>query len=65
MALLPDCLPAITTAAEVNRSGNAVAAPGKGNRPKNDSLRVARSKHWIKVKNRKHPAMERVMDSFR
>jgi ATP-dependent DNA ligase len=23
-----------------------------------------RSKHWIKVKNRKHPAMERVMDSF-
>jgi bifunctional non-homologous end joining protein LigD len=24
-----------------------------------------RSKHWIKVKNRKHPAMDRVMDSFR
>jgi bifunctional non-homologous end joining protein LigD len=26
---------------------------------------AGRSKHWIKVKNRKHPAMERVMDSFR
>ena len=24
-----------------------------------------RSKHWIKVKNRSHPAMERVMDAFR
>jgi ATP-dependent DNA ligase len=23
-----------------------------------------RSKHWAKVKNWKHPAMERVMDSF-
>jgi ATP-dependent DNA ligase len=26
--------------------------------------RSGRSKDWIKVKNRKHPAMERVMDSF-
>jgi len=25
---------------------------------------VSRSKHWIKVKNRKHPAMSRVMDAF-
>ena len=24
-----------------------------------------RSKHWVKVRNRKHPAMERVMDAFR
>ena len=23
-----------------------------------------RSKHWIKVKNRKHPAMNRVLESF-
>ena len=23
-----------------------------------------RSKHWIKVKNRKHPAMSRVMEAF-
>jgi bifunctional non-homologous end joining protein LigD len=26
---------------------------------------AGRSKHWIKVKNRKHPAMDRVMESFR
>jgi bifunctional non-homologous end joining protein LigD len=26
---------------------------------------AGRSKHWIKVKNRMHPAMERVTDSFR
>jgi bifunctional non-homologous end joining protein LigD len=26
--------------------------------------RGGRSKRWIKVKNRKHPAMQRVMDSF-
>jgi len=25
---------------------------------------AGRSKHWVKVKNRKHPAMERVMDAF-
>jgi bifunctional non-homologous end joining protein LigD len=27
--------------------------------------RGGRSKDWIKVKNRKHPAMERVMETFR
>ena len=26
--------------------------------------RAGRSKDWIKVKNRKHPAMERVKDAF-
>jgi bifunctional non-homologous end joining protein LigD len=26
--------------------------------------RTGRSKDWVKVKNRKHPAMSRVMDSF-
>jgi ATP-dependent DNA ligase len=26
--------------------------------------RDGRSPHWIKIKNRKHPAMERVTDSF-
>src|SRR6478735_5397345 len=26
--------------------------------------RAGRSPHWIKVKNRKHPAMSRVMDAF-
>jgi bifunctional non-homologous end joining protein LigD len=27
--------------------------------------RGGRQKHWIKVKNRKHPAMARVLESFR
>ncbi len=31
-----------------------------GNRP----YRAGRSPDWIKVKNRKHPAMSRVADSF-
>jgi hypothetical protein len=26
---------------------------------------AGRSRHWIKMKNRKHPAMERVMEAFR
>jgi len=26
--------------------------------------RAGRSKHWIKIKNRKHPAMSRVMEAF-
>jgi bifunctional non-homologous end joining protein LigD len=27
--------------------------------------KAGRSKHWVKVKNRSHPAMDRVMESFR
>jgi bifunctional non-homologous end joining protein LigD len=26
---------------------------------------AGRCKHWLKVKNRQHPAMQRVMDAFR
>ena len=26
---------------------------------------AGRSKHWVKIKNRKHPAMERVGETFR
>jgi len=25
---------------------------------------AGRSKHWVKIKNRKHPAMNRVMEAF-
>jgi bifunctional non-homologous end joining protein LigD len=25
---------------------------------------AGRSKHWLKIKNRKHPAMSRLMDAF-
>jgi hypothetical protein len=31
---------------------------------KDRPYRAGRSPHWVKVKNREHPAMERVMDSF-
>ena len=31
---------------------------------KDQPYRAGRSPHWVKVKNRKHPAMARVMDSF-
>jgi bifunctional non-homologous end joining protein LigD len=29
------------------------------------SYQAGRSKYWAKVKNRKHPAMDRVLESFR
>jgi len=31
---------------------------------KDRPYRAGRSPHWVKVKNCKHPAMQRVMDSF-
>ena len=31
---------------------------------KDRPYRAGRSPHWLKVKNRKHPAMSRVMDTF-
>jgi bifunctional non-homologous end joining protein LigD len=31
---------------------------------KDRPYRAGRSLHWIKIKNRKHPAMSRVMDAF-
>jgi hypothetical protein len=44
--------------AEVRRQMHqAREAPGP-------ALQAGRSKHWVKVKNRSHPAMSRVMESF-
>ena len=40
--------------------GAEVMVSKRADRP----YRAGRSKDWIKVKNRNHPAMERVMDSF-
>ena len=31
---------------------------------KDRPYRAGRSPHWVKVKNREHPAMSRVMDTF-
>jgi bifunctional non-homologous end joining protein LigD len=33
-------------------------------RRKDRPYQAGRSKYWIKIKNREHPAMERVMNSF-
>jgi ATP-dependent DNA ligase len=38
---------------------------GMVSRHRDRFYRPGRCDHWIKVKNRKHPAMERVMDAFR
>ena len=32
---------------------------------RNRPCRAGRTKHWIKVKNRRHPAINRVAESFR
>jgi hypothetical protein len=29
------------------------------------AIRLRRAKHWIEVKNRQHPAMDRVMEASR
>jgi bifunctional non-homologous end joining protein LigD len=31
---------------------------------KDRPYRAGRSPHWVKIKNREHPAMSRVMDTF-
>lgn len=37
---------------------------GLASKRRDRPYRGGRSPHWIKVKNRKHPAMGRVMDAF-
>jgi hypothetical protein len=33
-------------------------------RPRERAYRIGRCDHWVKVKNRKHPAYSRVADQF-
>ena len=35
-----------------------------GDEDRDRPYQAGRSKHWVKIKNRKHPAMQRVMESF-
>ena len=37
---------------------------GPASKRQDRPYQAGRSKHWIKIKNRKHPAMERVMDAW-
>ena len=39
-------------------------ADGKASTHRDRPYQAGRSKHWIKVKNRTHPAMSRVMEAF-
>jgi hypothetical protein len=38
--------------------------PSFGHIRRDRPYQAGRSKHWIKIKNRKHPAMSRVMEAF-
>jgi len=37
----------------------------EGSKRSDRPYRAGRSKDWVKVKNRTHPAMERVMEAFK
>jgi ATP-dependent DNA ligase len=37
---------------------------GLASKRRDRPYQAGRSKHWVKVKNRKHPAMDRVMEAF-
>ena len=47
------------------RAACRIALEGLVSKRRDRPYRAGRSKDWIKIKNRKHPAMERVMESFR
>jgi bifunctional non-homologous end joining protein LigD len=46
------------------RAARNMALEGLVSKHRDRPYRAGQSKHWIKVKNREHPAMNRVMDSF-
>ena len=49
---------------ELFRHACLMGLEGLVSKHKDRPYRAGRSPHWVKVKNRKHPAMARVMDSF-
>jgi hypothetical protein len=44
---------------------NESSAVAPGSPSQNRTCRAGRQKQWVKVKNREHRAMDRVMESFR
>jgi hypothetical protein len=48
----------------VFRNARPPYAPGRGASPSAATAHTGRPRHWVKVKNRKHPPMERVMEAF-
>src|SRR5689334_6791955 len=51
--------------ADLFRKACEFGLEGLVSKPRDRRYQAGRSKHPIKVKNRKHPAMERVMDALR
>jgi len=49
---------------ELFRAACRMGLEGLVSKRRDRPYQAGRSKHWIKVKNRKHPAMARVMDAF-
>ena len=50
---------------ELFRAACRMGLEGLVSKRRDRPYQAGRSKHWVKVKNRTHPAMERVMDAFR
>jgi ATP-dependent DNA ligase len=46
------------------RAACQMGLEGLVSKRRDQPYQAGRSKHWIKIKNRKHPAMSRVMDAF-
>ena len=46
------------------RAARRMGLEGLVSKRRDRPYQSGRSKHWIKVKNRKHPAMSRVMEAF-
>jgi ATP-dependent DNA ligase len=46
------------------RAACRMGLEGLVSKRRDQPYRAGRSKHWVKVKNRKHPAMSRVMEAF-
>jgi bifunctional non-homologous end joining protein LigD len=49
---------------ELFRAACDMALEGLVSKRRDRPYQAGRSKHWVKVKNHRHPAMERVMESF-
>ena len=47
------------------RAASRLGLEGLVSKSRDRPYQAGRSKHWVKVKNRSHPAMDRVMESFR
>jgi ATP-dependent DNA ligase len=50
---------------ELFRAACEVGLEGLVSKRRDRPYQAGRSKHWVKVKNRKHPAMSRVMEALR